>query len=169
MASFNQVVLVGHLVADPELRYLSNEKGTAVADLTLGVNRKFTRQNGEQAEEVSFVDVTCWNRLAEVAAEFLKKGRPVLISGHLKQDRWVDKETGQKRSKLSVVAQQLQLLPKGGSRDDEGASPSGDAPAPAKDERRQTPASRPGGARPGGQKKAIFRSPSAAHGTHGQR
>ena len=166
MTSFNQVVLVGHLTADPELRYLPG-KGTPVGEFTIGVNRTFTRENegkAEKVEEVAFVNVTCWKRLAEVAAEFLKKGRAVLVSGHLKQDRWEDKETGQKRSKLSVVAQQLTLFPKGGSRDDEGASPSADAPAPAQDERRETS---PAG--PGGQGKRIFRSPSAARGSRAQR
>jgi len=124
MASFNQVTLLGNLTRDPELRY--TPQGVAVCDMALAVNRKFTRKSGEKVDEVAFVDITCWNRLAEIAAEFLKKGRPVLISGHLTQDRWEDEATGQKRSKLRVVAETLQFLG-GGSKDD--AQPSGESAA----------------------------------------
>lgn len=124
MASFNSVVLLGHLTRDPELRY--TPQGKAVCDFSLAVNRRFTKQDGEKVEEVAFVDVTAWNRTAEVAAEFLLKGRPVLVAGHLAQDRWQDEATGQKRSKLRVVAESLQLLG-GGSKDD--AAPSVEAPA----------------------------------------
>jgi single-strand DNA-binding protein len=124
MASFNQVTLLGNLTRDPELRY--TPQGVAVCDMALAVNRKFTRKSGEKVDEVAFVDITCWNRLAEIAAEFLKKGRPVLVSGHLMQDRWEDPQSGQKRSKLRVVAETLQFLG-GGSKDD--AAPSQEAPA----------------------------------------
>src|SRR5579872_4708000 len=115
MASFNQVVLMGHLTRDPELRY--TPQGVAVCDFALAVNRKFTKKDGEKVEEVAFVDVTCWNRLAEIAAEFLLKGRALLISGHLVQDRWEEEGTGKKRSKLRVIADTLQFLG-GGSKDD---------------------------------------------------
>jgi single-strand DNA-binding protein len=124
MASFNQVTLLGNLTRDPELRY--TPQGVAVCDLALAVNRKFTRKSGEKVDEVAFVDITCWNRLAEIAAEFLKKGRPVLVSGHLAQDRWEEEGTGKKRSKLRVVAETLQFLG-GGSKDD--AAPSQEVPA----------------------------------------
>lgn len=131
MPSFNQVVLMGHLARDPELRY--TPQGVAVSDFTVATNRKFTRSNGEKAEEVAFVDVTVWNKLAEICAEFLKKGRAVLVSGRLVQDRWEDETTGQKRSKLRVVGDTVQFIG-GGSKDD--ATPAGDtapeeAPAPA--------------------------------------
>jgi single-strand DNA-binding protein len=79
------------------------------------------------------VDITCWNRLAEIAAEFLKKGRPVLVSGHLAQDRWEEEGTGKKRSKLRVVAETIQFLG-GGSKDDAAPSQEGfseEEPAPA--------------------------------------
>ena len=124
MASFNSVVLLGNLTRDPELRY--TPQGVAVSDFALAVNRKFTKKNGEKVDEVAFVDITCWNRLAEIAAEFLKKGRPVLVAGHLAQDRWEDPTSGQKRSKLRVVAETLQFLGSG-SKDD--AAPSQEAPA----------------------------------------
>ena len=124
MASFNQVTLLGNLTRDPELRY--TPQGVAVCDLALAVNRKFTRKSGEKVDEVAFVDITCWDRLAEIAAEFLKKGRPVLVAGHLTQDRWEEEGTGKKRSKLRVVAETLQFLGSG-SKDD--AAPSQEAPA----------------------------------------
>jgi single-strand DNA-binding protein len=123
MPSFNSVVLLGHLARDPELRY--TPQGVAVCDFTLATNRKFTRKDGEKAEEVAFVDVTTWMRLAEISAEFLKKGRAVLVSGRLVQDRWQDESTGQKRSKLRVVADAVQFLG-GGSKDD--AAPSVETP-----------------------------------------
>jgi single-strand DNA-binding protein len=124
MASFNQVTLLGNLTRDPELRY--TPQGAAVCDFTLAVNRKFTKKDGEKVDEVAFVDVTAWARLAEICAEFLKKGRPLLVSGRLAQDRWEDEATGQKRSKLRVVAETVQFLG-GGSKDD--AAPSEAAPA----------------------------------------
>jgi single-strand DNA-binding protein len=108
MPNFNTVVLAGHLTRDPELRY--TPQGAAVCDFTIAINRKFTKKDGEKGEEVAFVDVTSWNRQAEIAAEYLKKGRPVLVSGRIVQDRWEDKDTGQKRSKLRVVAGSLHFL-----------------------------------------------------------
>jgi single-strand DNA-binding protein len=124
MPSFNQVTLMGNLTRDPELRY--TPQGIAVCDLALAVNRKFTKKDGEKVDEVAYVDVTCWNKLAEIAAEFLLKGRPLLVSGRLAQDRWEDEGTGQKRSKLRVVADSLQFLGSG-SKDD--AAPSQESPA----------------------------------------
>ena len=124
MGSFNQVILLGNLTRDPELRYTS--QGVPVSDFSLAVNRKFTRKDGEHVEEVTFVDVTCWSRLAEISAEFLKKGSAVLVSGHLTQDRWEDASTGQKRSRLRVIAEAVQFLG-AGSKDD--AAPAEDAPA----------------------------------------
>ena len=115
MSSFNSVILLGNLTRDPVLR--ATPQGKAVCDFALGVNRRYTRGDGQKVSEVAFVDVTAWGRLAEIAGEFLKKGRPVLVSGHLVHDRWEDPATGQKRSRLRVVADILQLLG-GGSKDD---------------------------------------------------
>lgn len=124
MASFNKVIIAGNLTRDVEVRYTPG--GTAVADIGLAVNRYwFDKQANEKREEVTFVDVTLWGRSAEVAGEYLAKGRPVLIEGRLQLDQWDDKETGQKRSKLKVVGENLQLL---GSRGDSG-SPQQSAPA----------------------------------------
>lgn len=108
MASFNKVILVGNLTRDPEVRY--TPKGTAVTDIGLAVNRVYTTDNNEKREEVTFIDVTLWGRTAEIAGEYLKKGRPCLIEGRLQMDTWDDKQTGQKRSKLKVIGEALQLL-----------------------------------------------------------
>ncbi len=108
MASFNKVILLGNLTRDPEVRY--TPKGSAVCDLGLAVNRAYTLDNGEKREEVTFVDVVLWARLAEIAGEYLKKGRPVFIEGRLQLDTWDDKQSGQKRSKLRVIGETMQLL-----------------------------------------------------------
>src|ERR1700759_4589095 len=108
MASFNKVILLGNLTRDPEVRY--TPKGSAVCDLGLAVNRAYTLENGEKREEVTYVDVVLWARLAEIAGEYLKKGRPVFIEGRLQLDTWDDKQSGQKRSKLRVIGETMQLL-----------------------------------------------------------
>src|SRR3954451_2327576 len=108
MASFNKVILLGNLTRDPEVRY--TPKGSAVCDLGIAVNRVYTTDSGEKREEVTFVEVVLWARLAEIAGEYLKKGRPVFIEGRLQMDSWDDKQTGQKRTRLRVVAENMQLL-----------------------------------------------------------
>jgi len=124
MASFNKVMLLGNCTRDPEVKY--TPKGSAVTDLGLAVNRFYTTDNGEKREETTFVDVTMWGRQAEIAGEYLKKGRPVFIEGRLQLDTWDDKQTGQKRSKLRVVCENFQLL---GSRDSGAEGGSGGAPS----------------------------------------
>lgn len=113
MASYNKVLLMGNLTRDPEVRY--TPKGTAIANIGLAVNRVWTTDAGEQKEEVTFVDIEVWGRQAETAGQYLSKGRPVFIEGRLKFDSWEDKESGQKRNKLKVVAERVQFLgaPKG--------------------------------------------------------
>jgi single-strand DNA-binding protein len=108
MASYNKVFLLGNLTRDPEVRY--TPKGSAVADLGIAVNRQYTLDTGEKREEVTFVDVTFWGRTAEVAGEYLKKGRSVFIEGRLQLDTWDDKQSGQKRSKLKVIGEAMQML-----------------------------------------------------------
>ena len=106
MASYNRVILMGNITRDIELRYI--QSGTAVADVTLAVNDRRKSQAGDWVEETTFVDVTLWGRTAEVAGEYLGKGSPILIEGRLKLDQW-EKE-GQKRSKLRVVGEKMQML-----------------------------------------------------------
>ncbi len=113
MASFNKVILMGNLTRDPEVRYIPS--GSAVTELGLAVNRSWYDKNAnERKEEVTFVNVTLWGRTAEIAGEYLSKGRPVMIEGRLQMDTWQDKETGQNRSKLKVVGENMTLLPSGG-------------------------------------------------------
>lgn len=110
MASFNRVIVMGNLTRDPELRQTPG--GTAVTDLGLAVNDKRKDRDGNWHDEVTFIDVTCWGRTAEIACEYLSKGRPVLIEGKLKLEQW--EKDGRKQSKLKVVAEKLQLLGDGG-------------------------------------------------------
>lgn len=108
MASLNKVMLIGNLTRDPEIKY--TPKGTAIADIGLAVNRNYTTESGEKREEVTFIDVTLWGRVAEIVGEYCKKGRPLFVEGRLQLDQWDDKQTGQKRSKLKVVGDNIQLL-----------------------------------------------------------
>ena len=127
MASFNKVILMGNLTRDPEVRYTPS--GTAVSEVGLAVNRSwFDKQSNQRKEEVTFVDVTLWGRQAEVAGEYLSKGRGVLIEGRLQLDQWDDKETGQKRSKLRVVGENMTMLP---GRGDGGQQRGGSGQDPA--------------------------------------
>src|SRR5215469_1478769 len=130
MASYNKVILVGNLTRDPELRY--TPKGMAIAKIGLAVNRNWTNEAGEKKEEVTFVDVDIFGRTAENVAQYMKKGRPILIEGRLRLDQWDDKQTGQKRSRLGVVAEVVQFLgsPAGGG-EGGGDTPRRSAPAPS--------------------------------------
>ncbi|MGH7980468.1 MAG: single-stranded DNA-binding protein [Limisphaerales bacterium] len=129
MANFNKVILAGNLTRDPELRY--TPKGTAVARITLAVNRTFTSgESGEKREEVTFVDVDVWSKQAEVISQYVKKGQPLLVEGRLKQDSWEDKNTKQKMSKLKVVLESFSFLTSG-PRSGDGAPSARPAPAPA--------------------------------------
>jgi single-strand DNA-binding protein len=120
MASFNRVILVGNLTRDIELKYL--QSGTAVTEVGLAVNNRRKNQSGEWVEETLFVDVTLWGRTAEVASEYLSKGSSVLIEGRLKLDTW--ESEGQKRSKLRVVGETMQMLGgRGGSPPREAGEP----------------------------------------------
>jgi single-strand DNA-binding protein len=121
MASFNRVILLGNVTRDPELRYIPS--GTAVTEIGLAVNDRRKAANGEWVEETTFVDVTLWGRQAEIATEYLSKGSPVLIEGRLKLDSWQDKD-GQKRSKLRVIGERMQMV---GSK---GQGGGGGRPAP---------------------------------------
>jgi single-strand DNA-binding protein len=111
MANLNKVMLIGNLTRDPELRY--TPKGTAVADLGLAVNRRVSDGNGNWSDETTFVDITVWGNTAENSQKYLSKGRGVFVEGRLQLDTWEDKQTGQKRSKLKVVGENVQFLPDG--------------------------------------------------------
>lgn len=109
MANLNKVMLIGNLTADPEVR--TTPRGNSLTELRLAVNRISSGPNdGERREETTFLDVTCWGRTGEIAAQYLSKGRPVFIEGRLQMDTWEDKQTGQRRSRIRIIAENLQLL-----------------------------------------------------------
>jgi single-strand DNA-binding protein len=130
MASFNKVILAGNLTRDPELRY--TPKGSAIAEFALAVSRTWKTESGETKEEVNFIDIEAWGRQGEVIAQYMRKGRPFLVEGRLKQDTWEDKDTHKKRSKLKVVLESFSFI------DSKGTEA---GPAPADAPRRPAPAS----------------------------
>ena len=108
MANVNKVILIGNVTRDPEVKF--TPKGSAVTDVGLAINRKYTLDTGEKREETIFVDVELWGRLAEIAGEYAKKGNPLYVEGRLRMDTWDDKTSGQKRSRMKVVGENIQLL-----------------------------------------------------------
>ena len=105
---YNKVILIGNLTRDVELKYTPS--GTAIAKFGLATNRTYKdNMTGENKQEVMFIDITVFGRSAEVANQYLSKGRKVLIEGRLVLDQWVD-SSGQKRSKHSVVAEKVQFM-----------------------------------------------------------
>lgn len=120
MASFNKVILMGNLTRDPELRYTNS--GTAVCEFGLAVNRRVG--NDPSKDEVCFVDIVVWDKQAESTGRILQKGAPALIEGRLQLDQWQDRESGQKRSRLRVVAERVQFVGGRSDRDEiEGGAP----------------------------------------------
>lgn len=133
MASFNRVLLLGNLTRDPQLKYLPSQ--TPVVEFGLAASRKFKGANGEMREDTCFVECSAFGRIAEIINQYCTKGRPLFVEGRLKYDSWEDKNGGGKRSRLTVVAENIQLLggrdggPQGGgahaSPDDQSAPQSG--------------------------------------------
>jgi single-strand DNA-binding protein len=121
--SYNRVMLAGNLTRDPQVRFFANER--AVADFGLAINRKYKTNDGQLKEETTFVDVEAWGRTAELVGQYLTKGRGCFIEGRLKLDSWDDKESGQKRSKLKIVADSVQFV------DSQRGGQGGGAPAGA--------------------------------------
>jgi len=126
MASFNKVLLIGNLTRDVDMKYTPS--GKAVANFGLAVNRAYTDANGEKVEDACFVDIVAWDRLAEVCGDYLAKGRPVFIEGRLQMDSW-ETEDGQKKTRLKVVAQNIQFLG-GASKPDADGGEGADADVP---------------------------------------
>ncbi len=146
--SYNKVLLMGNLTRDIEVRQLPNSN-TSVANIGLAVNRRFRTAEGENREEVTFVDCEAWGRTAETMSQYLRKGRPVFIEGRLRLDQWQDKDGGN-RSKIKVVVESFQFIDgpggegggagsgggerssgAGGGRSSSGGNRSGGAPSPA--------------------------------------
>jgi single-strand DNA-binding protein len=116
-ASLNKVFLMGNLTRDPELRYVPS--GSAVATFTVAVNRSYKDSTGDKKEEVSFIRVVVWGKMAEICGEYLTKGRPVLVEGRLKSRSWED-QSGQKKSALEVIANSVQFIGPRASRQEAG-------------------------------------------------
>lgn len=106
--SYNKILLMGNLTRDPELRYTAG--GKAVCSLGLAVDKKYKTANGEEREEVLFIDVTAWGNQADSCNNYLKKGAQIFVEGSLRLESWVDKTTGQNRSKHTVSADRVQFL-----------------------------------------------------------
>ena len=149
MASLNKVFLIGNLTRDPELRV--TPKGTAICQFGLAVNRQFKDESGQTRDETTFIDIEAWGKQGELVSKYLSKGSPAMVEGRLKLDQWEDKTSGQKRSKLKVVLDNVQFLssrgggggPGGGGGGDEGGG-GGDSSPPVE---RHTPPPR-GGSKP---------------------
>ncbi len=138
MASVNKVILIGNLGKDPEVRYSPN--GNAMCNLTLATSRNWkSKDTGEKMEETEWHRVVLYDRQAEIAGEYLKKGRPVYIEGRLKTRKWQDKE-GADRYTTEIVCDSMQLL---GSREGTGGGGASDEGTPSGYGERQAPASRP--------------------------
>jgi single-strand DNA-binding protein len=108
MPAFNNVVLVGNLTRDPEMRFTPT--GTEIAKFGLGVNRTWKDDKGEKHESVTFVDIVFFGKSALNLQMYCKKGDPLLVQGRLEQETWDDKETGKPRSKIGVVGESFQFL-----------------------------------------------------------
>lgn len=128
--SFNQVILMGNLTRDPELR--QTPSGTSVTSFSLALNRSYKGSDGEWQEATDYIDIVAWGPLGERVAQYLSKGRPCLVNGRLQSRSWDDKDTGTKRSKVEVVAQDVTFLggPGGNNTD---YSPNKDTLAPSKE------------------------------------
>lgn len=128
MSSFNKVIIMGNITRDIELRHTPG--GHAVCDIGLAINRTYVK-DGNKEEETTFVDVTLWGKQAELADQYLGKGKPVFIEGRLQLDSWEDKSTGDKRNKLRVVGENMRFI---GAKDSGGPSRESVRPATQKDE-----------------------------------
>ncbi len=140
MKGFNKVILMGNLTRDPETR--TTPSGQTVTQFGLAVNRTWKGSDGQQQEAVSFIDCVAWGKAGEIIAQYLGKGRAVLVSGRLDQRSWEDKETGGKRSKVEVVVEDFNFVDSGqgggsngGGSFDGGSKPAAkkSQPAPAED------------------------------------
>lgn len=116
MRGFSKAIITGNLTRDPELRTTPN--GASVCSFSVAVNRIYKDANGEQREDVSFIDCSAWGKLGEMINQYAKKGSGVLVSGRLDQRSWEDKTTGQKRSRVEIVVEDFNFA---------GAAPSGNS------------------------------------------
>lgn len=112
MAGLNKVMIIGNLGKDPEMRYTPS--GSPVTNFTVAVNRRWKSRDGEQKDETEWFTVECWDKLAEIANQYLTKGKQVYIEGRLRTHSWEDQQTGEKKYRTNVVASDMRML---GTRD----------------------------------------------------
>jgi single-strand DNA-binding protein len=125
MASVNKVILIGRLGKDPEIRSIPS--GTSVAKFTIATDERYTDRNGEKQERTEWHNIVAWGKLAEICGQYLRKGKLVYIDGHIRTDSWDDKETGQKRYRTEIIANNMQMLDRKGDENDGGGSYAGAA------------------------------------------
>lgn len=138
MAYLNKVFLIGNLTRDPELRV--TPKGTAICQFGIAVNRQFKDESGATRDETTFVDIEAWGKQGELVSKYLTKGSPAMVEGRLKLDQWEDKQSGQKRSKLKVVLDNVQFLSTRGGSGGGGGAPAEGMDQSASPERHSPPA-----------------------------
>lgn len=126
MLGYNRVIFCGNVTREPELRY--TPKGTALCSFGLALNEKYTGADGNKVESVVFIDCTAWEKSAEIIQQYVGKGDPLLVEGKMRQENWEDKQTGQKRTKLSCVVQSFRLL--GNGKKAEASAPEADPENP---------------------------------------
>jgi len=149
MAYLNKVFLIGNLTRDPELRV--TPKGTAICQFGIAVNRQFKDESGATRDETTFVDIEAWGKQGELVSKYLTKGSLAMVEGRLKLDQWEDKTSGQKRSKIKVVLDNVQFLSTRGGAGGGGPGAGGSAPADGIDQttpERHSPPPRSGAAKP---------------------
>jgi single-strand DNA-binding protein len=157
MRGFNKVILMGNLTRDPQLKYLPSQ--TAVVEFGLAMNRKWKTPQGEERDEVCFVDCSAFGKSAEIINQYCTKGKQLFVEGRLKYDQWEDKQGGGKRSKMTVVVENFQLLggPGGGgpgAGPDEGGD-TGEQRAPSRGPARQNGSNRPAPQQPYGDEQKF--------------
>jgi single-strand DNA-binding protein len=125
MASVNKVILVGRLGKDPEIR--STPSGTSVAKFSLATDDRFTDKNGEKQERTEWHNIVAWGKLAEICGQYLRKGKLIYIEGSIRTDSWDDKETGVKKYRTEIIANQMQMLDRKGDENGSGGAYAGAA------------------------------------------
>jgi single-strand DNA-binding protein len=129
MSSVNKVMLMGNLTRSPEVKTLPS--GNSVCEFGLAINRKFTTRDGDERDEVAYVELSCFGRGGEVIKQYCDKGSPLFVEGRLRYDSWQN-DKGEKRNRLSVIVDNFQLLPDGRGRggSDSGSGSGGDGLPP---------------------------------------
>lgn len=137
MSSVNKVLLMGNLTRDPQVKQLPGN--ALVAEFGIAASRRYRTSAGEDREETAFVDCSAFGRQAEIISQFCRKGKPLFVEGRLKYDSWDDKQSGARRSRLSVVVENFQFI---GGRDDTARQGNLAAPETTKPQRQPAAASR---------------------------